>query len=93
MRFWARVLCRIETRRTNSTLVVRLVGRLGEAHVPDLLAACGDATNPIVEVDELDSADVVGLDALLRIERRGARLVGLSQHLRLKLEALGRDRG
>jgi hypothetical protein len=86
------VVCRIETRRADSTVVVRLIGRLSQAQVPDLLAVCGQAIDPIVEVDELVSADIVGLDALARIEERGGRLVGLSQYLRLKLEAVARDR-
>jgi hypothetical protein len=87
------VLCRIDTRRENDTLVVRLVGRLGDAHVPDLLQACAQAPRPILELDELMAADPVGLDALLRIERQGGRLVGLPQYLRLTLETLARDGG
>jgi hypothetical protein len=88
----ARVLCRIEWRRENSLLVVHLAGSLGEAHVPDLLAVCAQAPQPILELDELVSADAVGLDALLRIERQGARFVGLPEYLRLTLETLARDR-
>jgi hypothetical protein len=91
LRFVTPVLCRIESRRENARLVVHLAGRLGEAHVPDLLEACGRAPEPIVELDELDSADAVGLDALLRIQQQGGRLVGLPEYLRLKLETLARD--
>ena len=87
------MLCRIDSRRENDTLVIRLVGRLGEAHVPDLLQACAQAPRPILELDELVAADPVGLDALLRVERQGARLIGLPQYLRLTLETLARDSG
>ena len=38
------------------------------------------------------SADVVGVDALLRVEEQGAELVGLPEYLRLKLTALARER-
>jgi hypothetical protein len=34
----------------------------------------------------------VGLDALVRIEQRGAQLVGLLEYLRFELDALSRKR-
>ena len=86
------VLCRIESRRQKNRLIVRLTGRLTEAHVPDLLAVCAQPKQTIVELDELVSADAVGLDALLRIQQQGARLVSLPEYLRLKLETLVRER-
>ena len=87
------MVCRIETRRENDRVVVHLAGRLSDGQVPDLLAACaGSAEPPIVELEELISADSVGIDALLRIEQQGARLVGLPEYLRLKLETLSRAR-
>jgi anti-anti-sigma regulatory factor len=87
------VLCRIECRREDTQLVVRLSGRLTQAHVPDLLEICAQATEPIVELDDLISVDGVGIDALLRVERQGARLVGLPEYLRLKLDTLTSERG
>ena len=51
--------------------MVHLAGRLDEAHVPILLEACAQALRPIVELDELVSADAVGLDALLYSSSRG----------------------
>jgi hypothetical protein len=92
LRFDVRVLCRIACRR-ETILVVHLAGRLSEAHVPDLLEACGQAKHPIVELDELVSADAVGIDALLRLQQDGARLIGTPEYLRLKLETLARERG
>lgn len=87
------MVCRIETRRENDRTVVRLAGRLSDGQVPDLLAACAqEGEPPILELDELVSADSVGIDALLRIEQQGARLIGLPEYLRLKLESLSRGR-
>lgn len=85
------MLCRIECRRETTRLVVRLAGRLGEVHVPDLLSACAQPAQTVLELDELISADAVGIDALLRIEQQGARLVGLPQYLRLELDMLRGD--
>ena len=85
------VLCRIETRRENGKPFVHLAGRLSEAHVPDLLTACATDEPSVLELDELTSADAVGLDALMRLEQRGAELRGLPQYLRLKLEVLERE--
>jgi hypothetical protein len=87
------VLCRILTRRENDRLVVHLAGRLGEAHVPELLEVCEQSNGPpILELDELVSADGIGIDALLRIEAHGAELVGMPQYIRLKLDVLARER-
>jgi hypothetical protein len=91
---FAAVLCRIEVRRENHRVAVHLAGHLGEEQVPDLLAACApDPDPPQVVLDELLSADAVGVDALLRIELNGAKLVGLPQYLRLELDALTRRQG
>ena len=87
------VLCRIQIRREDDHAVVRLAGHLTGAQVPDLLAACaGGAGRARVELDELLSADVVGLDALLRVEERGAMLVGVLEYLQFELDALRRKR-
>ena len=82
------VWCRIQVGRESGRLVVHLAGHLSEAQVPELLAACAEAAQPRIELDELVSADAVGLDALLRMEQRGAQLVGLLEYLRLELDAL-----
>ena len=86
------MLCRILTRRENDRLVVRLAGRLGEAQVPDLLEVCEQSNGPpLLELDELLSADGIGMDALRRIEEQGAELVGMPQYMRLKLDILARE--
>ena len=87
------MLCRIEIRHEDGRAVVHLAGHLTGAQVPDLLAACADGPDrPRIELDELLSADIVGLDALLRVEERGARLVGLLEYLQFELDSLRRKR-
>ena len=85
------VLCRIDCRREEAGLVVHLAGRLCEAQVPELLAACAYSARPILELDELISADAVGLDALFRLEHLGARLMGLPEYRRGRFATLSRD--
>jgi hypothetical protein len=86
------VSCRIVTRRENNRLVVHLAGRLGEAQVPELLEVCEQSNGPpLLELDELVSADGIGIDALRRIEEQGAELVGMPQYMRLKLDVLARE--
>jgi len=86
------VVCRIEFRREKGRLVVHVAGRLSEAQVPDLLEASAKAAEPpLLELNELVSADAVGLDALWRLEERGAELIALPEFLRLKLQVLARD--
>jgi hypothetical protein len=66
--------------------VVRLAGRFGEAQVPELLCACEGVGELTLDLAELVSADAVGLDALHRIRQRGARIVGASGYIQLKLD-------
>lgn len=85
--------CRIEVRREHDRPVVRLAGRLGEAEVAALFEACTRTHEaPVLELDDLVSADAMGLDALLRLQERGVELVGLPEYLRIKLADLVRDR-
>jgi hypothetical protein len=86
------VHCRIQVRRENNRVVVHLAGRLAGKGVPELLEACIADEPLILELDELVSADAVGLDALLRIEEGGGLLVGTPEYIRLKLNVLARER-
>ncbi len=87
------VECRIEVREEDGELVVRLAGRLAEPQVAALLEACSRTKKPPrLELDDLISADAMGIDALQRLELRGAQLIGLPTYLRLKLDAATRDR-
>jgi ABC-type transporter Mla MlaB component len=68
--------------------VVRVAGRLGVAHVPELLSAC-DGTGALeINLTDLSSADSAGIEALQRVQRRGATLVGTPGYIRLKIDAL-----
>jgi len=86
------VHCQITVRRENDRVVVHLAGRLAGKEVPELLEACIADRPPILELDELVSADAVGLDALLRIEEGGGQLIGPPEYIRLKLNVLARER-
>ena len=85
--------CRIEVVREDAQPVVRLAGRLAEAQTAAFLEACaGAGAAPMLDLTDLVSADAIGLDALLRVQAQGARLVGLPEYMRLKLELLVRER-
>jgi hypothetical protein len=66
--------------------IVRLAGRLGMAQVPELLRACGAQGNLQLDLTDLVSADVAGLEALQRARARGAMLVGVPGYIQLKLD-------
>ena len=86
------VECRIEVVREDEHPIVRLAGRLAAAQAGAFLEACAAAgTAPVLDLTDLVSADAVGLDALLRMQAQGARLVGLPEYMRLKLELLVRE--
>jgi hypothetical protein len=73
--------------------LVRLAGRLDEAHVPDLLRACADATGSVqIDLADLVSADAVGIDALHRLRTTGVHLVSVPAYIELKLEVAAGDR-
>jgi len=86
--------CRIDARLNEQRLTLHLAGDLTEPYVPAFLEACAsEGAGLVIELDELLSADAVGLDALRRLEERGAMLVALPFYLRLKLDKLeGRRR-
>jgi len=67
--------------------LVRLAGRLSVAQVPELLEACA-ATEPLqVDLSDLVSVDVTGIEALQRLRNQGATLVGAPGYLQLKLDS------
>ena len=72
---------------------MRLAGRFGEAQVPELLSACSDPGPVQVDLSELVSADVAGLDALQRVRARGALLVGVPGYIQMRLDGAGSGRG
>ena len=68
--------------------VVRVAGRLGAAHVPELLTACQGEGALELNLTDLASADNAGVEALQRFLRKGATFVGTPGYIQLKIDAL-----
>ena len=64
--------------------VVRLAGRLSVAQVPELLTACADSRILEIDLTDLVSADIAGIDALQRVRANGGILVGTPGYIQLK---------
>ena len=68
--------------------IVRVAGRLGLAHVPELLTAC-EGDGPLeLNLTDLASADSAGIEALQRARSKGATLVGTPGYIRLKIDSI-----
>ena len=82
------VECWIGVSTEGDRRIVRVAGRLRVAHVAEMLAACADS--PAVEIDltDLVSADMAGIDALRRVRAKGATLVGTPGYIRLKIDSV-----
>ena len=79
--------CWIGVVQESDRRVVRLAGRLSVAQVPELLGACAEEVVSVeVDLTDLVSADVAGIEALQRLRGRGARLRGAPGYLQLKLD-------
>jgi hypothetical protein len=66
---------------------VRLAGRLSAAQIPELFGACVDVAPLQIDLTELISADVPGVEALQWLRSQGAKLVGAPGYLQLKLDS------
>ena len=64
---------------------VRVAGRLKIAHVPELLTACAGSPVLVLDLSDLISADVAGIEALRRMRTSGAILVGTPGYIHLKI--------
>ena len=75
--------CRIQVEDRSEACTVSLAGHLRAEQVPELCRVCGTATGRIrIDLSDLVSADAVGVDALRRLGRGGAELVGVAHYLR-----------
>jgi hypothetical protein len=85
------VECWIDVTHESDRSVVRVAGRLGSAQVPDLSLACSNVAGGhlLIDLSDLLNADSIGVEALRRLRRDGATFVGVSEYLRLKLDAAG----
>jgi hypothetical protein len=77
--------CRIQVLDDYGVRTVRVAGRLGNAHIPDLLMACGTISATLrVDLSDVMSADAFAVDALRRLRDGGAQLVGVPRYIELK---------
>jgi hypothetical protein len=67
--------------------VVRLAGRLSIAQVPELLRACAERGPLTLDLADLVSADIAGIEALRRVRDGGATLVSAPGYIKLKIDA------
>jgi len=79
--------CWIGVVQEHDRRVVRLAGRLGIAQVPELLRACAECGPLQLDLTDLVSADMAGLEALQRVRARGATLVGVPGYIQMKLDS------
>jgi hypothetical protein len=79
------VECWIGIVQDDDRRIVRLAGRLSAAQVPELIGACSVPT--AIDLTELVSADVAGVEALQRLRNQGATLVGAPGYLQMKLDS------
>jgi len=78
---WIGVVTEVDRR------VVRVAGRLSVAQVPELLTACAAAGALALDLSEVVSVDMAGIEALQRIRDNGATLVGAPGYIQLKLDS------
>jgi len=83
--------CWIGVGREGDRRVVRLAGRLTAAQVPELLQACEDYSLVDLNLVDLLSADVAGIDAMRRVRAGGARLIGTNGYIQIRLDSLHPD--
>ena len=81
----------IEVIERSDRRLIRLAGRLAEAQVPDLFNVCAAASVQL-DLGDLISVDLVGLDALHRLRQGGAVFTEVPEYIQLKLDALATRR-
>jgi hypothetical protein len=79
--------CWIGVVTTGDRRVVRLAGRLSATQVPELLTVCAEGGTLELDLSDLVSADVAGIEALQRVRVKGATLVGTPGYIQLKLDS------
>ena len=79
------VECWIGVTNESGRRTVRVAGRLKIAHVPELLTACAGSAMLILDLSDLISADMAGIEALRRMRTNGAILVGTPGYIHLKI--------
>lgn len=82
----------IEVIERSDHRLIRLAGRLAEAQVPDLFNVCASSTSVQLDLGNLISVDLVGLDALHRLRQGGTVFTEVPEYIQLKLNALAKRR-
>lgn len=82
----------IEVIERSDHRLIRLAGRLAETHVPDLFNVCAASTSVRLDLGNLISVDLVGLDALHRLRQGGTVFTEVPEYIQLKLNALAKRR-
>ena len=54
--------------------------------MPELLRACAESAAVEVDLTDLVSSDLAGIDALRRVRAGGATLVGATGYIKMKLD-------
>jgi hypothetical protein len=86
------VECWIGVTTEGDRRVVRVAGRLGVAHVPELMTACLGEGALELNLSDLASADIAGIEALERVRGKGATLVGTPGYIKLKIDSISARR-
>ena len=79
--------CWIGVATEGNRRMIRVAGRLSVAHVTDLLTACAGGEVLEIDLSDLVSADLAGIEALQRVRSKGATLVGTPGYIRLKIDS------
>ena len=79
--------CWIGVTTADNRRVIRVAGRLSVAHVAELLTACAGVESLELDLSDLVSADLAGIEALQRVRSNGATLVGTPGYIRLKIDS------
>jgi hypothetical protein len=83
--------CRIEVRQHHAIRTITVAGQLADAHIPDLLQACGAISASLrVDLKDVLSADPIAVEALRRIRDGGAQLVAVPGYIQMKLDLFPR---
>jgi hypothetical protein len=82
----AAVECWIGITTEGERRIVRVAGRLSVAHVPEMLEACTNHVPLAIDLTDLVSADLAGIEALQRLRSNGASILGAPGYIQLKLD-------
>lgn len=81
--------CRIQVQEHHGVRTVTVAGQVADAHIPDLLLACGEISTALrVDLTDVMTTSPRAVEALRRIRDGGAHLIGVPVYIQLKLDSL-----